>query len=81
MNYIKEIFSGKEERLSAKRVIGTGVIIIALTLWIDSHFTIRELNMSAFNTALTIGGAMIGVGVAEGLLDKFKKKPDASLVE
>lgn len=77
---LREIFSGKNG-LSSKRIIGFGIITIAINLWLDSHFTYRELNMAAFNTAMTIGGAMIGVGVTEGLLDKFKKKPDESIVE
>lgn len=76
MNHIKEIFSGKEGNLSSKRIIGFLIISISLWLAIDAHYTERTLDETFFTTAMTVGGAMIGVGVAEGLMDKFKTKKE-----
>lgn len=70
MNYIKEIFSGKEGRLSAKRVIGFIIIFVAVALLLDSHISDRELNDNAFSSMLYTGGVMIVGGVLEGISKK-----------
>lgn len=62
---IKQIFSGKNGRLSSKRIIGTILIVIAMVMYIHSYFSGMELNTAAFNTVLYTGGIMIVGGVLE----------------
>ena len=62
----KGLFYGRYNRLSSKRVFGAILLFIAVSLWIDSHFTVRVLDEKAFDTVMYTAGLMIVGGVLEG---------------
>jgi len=65
MKTLKEIFSDSNNKWSSKRIIGTLLLIIAISLWINSHFTDKVLDSGAFSAVLYTGGIMITGGVLE----------------
>ena len=67
---LREIFSGKDKRLSSKRIIGTICIAYAMSLSVVSLFLSEPPDVAPNVTNIGLqflltGAALIGLGVAE----------------
>lgn len=67
MNWLREIFSGTNQRLSSKRVLGSFCIILSTLVICYLGITQPELPTTSplLEFVLITGGALLGVGVAE----------------
>lgn len=66
------MLSGKNNRVSSKRVLGSFVIIAMTIMVIVCVFTKEDATWlsSAIDTLIITGGALLGLGIADNAFDK-----------
>jgi small neutral amino acid transporter SnatA (MarC family) len=66
------MLSGKNNRISSKRVLGSFVIIAMTIMVIVCVFTKEDATWlsSAIDTLIITGGALLGLGIADNAFDK-----------
>lgn len=66
------MLSGKNNRVSSKRVLGSFVIIAMTIMVIICVFTKEDATWlsSAIDTLIITGGALLGLGIADNAFDK-----------
>ena len=66
------MLSGKNNRISSKRVLGSFVIIAMTIMVIVCVFTKEDTTWlsSAIDTLIITGGALLGLGIADNAFDK-----------
>lgn len=70
MKLFREIFTGANDRLSSKRVIGTicigySMLLIVSAMFFSATGTIPDNVLQASNEFLWVGGAMVAAGTFE----------------
>lgn len=66
------MLSGKNNRISSKRVLGSFVIVAMTIMVIVCVFTKEDATWlsSAIDTLIITGGALLGLGIADNAFDK-----------